>query len=109
MGFVERTIVEDLLVHRARGDENETWHRCIASRFNQSKRSHDIGFREFDDSSLPVAAPCHAAADLAGAMRLEYPSTVRVLRFPCTGKVEPNYLLKAFELGVDGVIVAGCL
>jgi len=60
-----------------------------------------------------LALCCHycayAAADLAGAMRLEYPATVRVLRFPCTGKVEPSYLLKAFELGVDGVIVAGCL
>jgi F420-non-reducing hydrogenase iron-sulfur subunit len=60
-----------------------------------------------------LALCCHycayAAADLAGAMRLEYPATVRVLRFPCTGKVEPNYLLSAFELGVDGVIVAGCL
>jgi len=60
-----------------------------------------------------LALCCHycayAAADLAGAMRLEYPASVRVLRFPCTGKVEPNYILSAFELGVDGVIVAGCL
>jgi coenzyme F420-reducing hydrogenase delta subunit len=42
-------------------------------------------------------------------MRLQYPSSVRVLRFPCTGKIEPNYILAAFELGVDGVMVAGCL
>jgi F420-non-reducing hydrogenase iron-sulfur subunit len=60
-----------------------------------------------------LALCCHycayAAADLAGAMRLEYPANVRVLRLPCTGKVEPNYILSAFELGVDGVIVAGCL
>ena len=51
----------------------------------------------------------YTAADVAGAMRLQYPSNVRVLRFPCTGKVEPNYILTAFEQGVDGVIVAGCL
>ena len=50
-----------------------------------------------------------AAADLAGAMRLQYPSNVRVLRLPCSGKVEPNHILSAFEQGVDGVIVAGCL
>ena len=54
-----------------------------------------------------LALCCHycayAAADLAGAMRLDYPATVRVLRFPCTGKVEPNTLLSAFELGVDGL------
>lgn len=60
-----------------------------------------------------VAFCCHycayAAADLAGTMRLRYPGTVRVLRLPCTGKIEVNYLLAAFERGVDGVIVAGCL
>ena len=42
-------------------------------------------------------------------MRLQYPDSVRVLRFPCTGKIEPNHILAAFERGVDGVIVAGCL
>ena len=42
-------------------------------------------------------------------MRLQYPNNVRVLRLPCTGKIEVNYLLAAFERGVDGVIVAGCL
>jgi coenzyme F420-reducing hydrogenase delta subunit len=62
---------------------------------------------------LILAFCCHycayAAADLAGSMRLQYPDNVRVLRLPCTGKVEVNYLLTAFEHGVDGVIVAGCL
>ncbi|HYW79675.1 MAG TPA: hydrogenase iron-sulfur subunit [Thermoguttaceae bacterium] len=60
-----------------------------------------------------LAFCCHycayAAADLAGSMRLQYPGNVRVLRLPCTGKIEVNYLLAAFERGVDGVIVAGCL
>jgi F420-non-reducing hydrogenase iron-sulfur subunit len=60
-----------------------------------------------------IAFCCHfcayAAADLAGAMRLQYPTTVRILRFPCTGKIEVNHMLKAFEFGADGVIVAGCL
>lgn len=60
-----------------------------------------------------VAFCCHycayAAADLAGTMRLQYPGTVRVLRLPCTGKIEVNYLLAAFERGADGAIVAGCL
>jgi F420-non-reducing hydrogenase iron-sulfur subunit len=62
---------------------------------------------------LILAFCCHfcafAAADLAGSMRLEYPPNVRILRLPCTGKVEVNYILAAFEKGVDGVIVAGCL
>ena len=50
-----------------------------------------------------------AAADLAGAMRLQYPSNVRIIRLPCTGKVDAIYLMKAFEDGADGVFVAGCL
>jgi F420-non-reducing hydrogenase iron-sulfur subunit len=60
-----------------------------------------------------LAFCCHycayAAADMAGSMRLQYPSNVRVLRFPCTGKIEENHILAAFEQGVDGVLVAGCL
>jgi coenzyme F420-reducing hydrogenase delta subunit len=65
------------------------------------------------DEPLVLAFCCHycayAAADLAGSMRLQYPANVRVLRLPCTGKIEVNYLLAAFERGADGVIVAGCL
>jgi coenzyme F420-reducing hydrogenase delta subunit len=66
-----------------------------------------------DKKPIILAFCCHycayAAADMAGAMRLQYPANVRVLRFPCTGKIEENHLLAAFELGVDGVMVAGCL
>ena len=60
-----------------------------------------------------LALCCHycayAAADLAGSMRLQYPANVRVLRLPCTGKVDTGYILHAFERGIDGIIVAGCL
>jgi F420-non-reducing hydrogenase iron-sulfur subunit len=66
-----------------------------------------------DKEPLILAFCCHycayAAADLAGSMRLQYPGNVRVLRLPCTGKLEVNYIMAAFERGVDGVIVAGCL
>ena len=66
-----------------------------------------------DRKPVILAFCCHycayAAADMAGSMRLQYPSNVRVLRFPCTGKIEENYILAAFERGVDGVMVAGCL
>lgn len=65
------------------------------------------------EKPLILAFCCHycayAAADLAGAMRLQYPDNVRVLRLPCTGKVEVDHILAAFERGVDGVMVAGCL
>jgi coenzyme F420-reducing hydrogenase delta subunit len=51
----------------------------------------------------------YAAADLAGVMRLSYPPNVRVVLLPCTGGVDPVYILRAFEAGADGVFVAGCL
>ena len=50
-----------------------------------------------------------AAADLAGAMRVQYSPNVRIIRLPCTGKVDAIHLMKAFEDGADGVFIAGCL
>ena len=56
---------------------------------------------------------CHycayAAADLAGSMRLQYPTNIRMIKLPCTGKLEVIHLLKAIEAGADGVYAAGCL
>lgn len=60
-----------------------------------------------------IAFCCHycayASADLAGSMRLQYPAGVRIIRTPCTGRLETEYYLKALENGADGVLVAGCL
>ena len=60
-----------------------------------------------------VAFCCHycayTAADLAGASRLAYPANVRIIRLPCSGKVDVPLILKAFADGADGVYVAGCL
>lgn len=60
-----------------------------------------------------MAFCCHycayASADLAGSMRLQYPAGVRIIRTPCTGRLEVEYYMKAFENGADGVLVAGCL
>lgn len=42
-------------------------------------------------------------------MRVQYPPTVRIIEVPCTGKVDINHLLLAFEQGADGVMVVGCL
>ncbi len=51
----------------------------------------------------------YSAADLAGSMRLQYPTNVRIVRTPCTGRLEVEFFLKAFEKGADGILVAGCL
>ena len=58
-----------------------------------------------------VAFCCHycayAAADLAGSLRVQYPPNGKVVRLPCTGKLDTMHVLKAFEEGADGVMVAG--
>jgi coenzyme F420-reducing hydrogenase delta subunit/ferredoxin len=50
----------------------------------------------------------YAGADMAGTIRLEYPASVRLVRFPCTGRMNPLVIIKAFEQGADGVLVSGC-
>ena len=49
----------------------------------------------------------YTAADMAGSQRLQYPTTVRVVKYLCTGKVEVVHILKAFEAGADAVFVGG--
>ena len=51
----------------------------------------------------------YAAADLAGVSRIQYPPNVRILRVPCSGRVDVLHVLKAFLNGADGVIITGCL
>ena len=50
----------------------------------------------------------YRAADLAGSIRIKYAQNVRVIRVMCSGRVDPTFILKAFSLGADGVMVAGC-
>ena len=50
----------------------------------------------------------YAGADLAGTSRLSYPATVKVIRVPCSCRVNPLVVLRAFQRGADGVIIAGC-
>lgn len=50
----------------------------------------------------------YAAADLAGVSRLEYPPCVYLIRFMCSGRIEPGYVLTAFNEGADGVFIGGC-
>jgi len=49
----------------------------------------------------------YAGADLAGLNRLEYPASVRILRVPCSGRINPQFVLRAFQRGADGVLVSG--
>lgn len=63
-------------------------------------------------SELQIIAYCcehcaYAAADLAGGLRLQYPSDVKIVQVPCTGKLDVLLVLQAFEAGADGVMAAG--
>jgi len=50
----------------------------------------------------------YAGADLAGTSRLQYAPNVRIIKLPCTGRIDPLFILKAFEQGADAVLVSGC-
>ncbi len=50
----------------------------------------------------------YAGADLAGTSRTQYPPNVRVIRVMCTGRIDPAFILEAFSLGADAVLVSGC-
>ena len=50
----------------------------------------------------------YTSADLAGVNRFHYPACVRVIRFMCSGRIEPDFIMRAFEYGADGIIVSGC-
>ena len=50
----------------------------------------------------------YAGADLAGVSRLQMPSNFRVIRVMCSARVDPEFVLRAFQKGADGILVAGC-
>jgi F420-non-reducing hydrogenase iron-sulfur subunit len=50
----------------------------------------------------------YQGADLAGTSRMAYTPNVRIVRVMCTGRIDPTFVLKAFNSGADGVIIAGC-
>lgn len=50
----------------------------------------------------------YAGADLAGTSRIQYPPTNRVIRVPCSGRVNPFFLLRGLQAGADAVLVSGC-
>jgi len=50
----------------------------------------------------------YAGADLAGTSRVQYPPNVRLIRVMCTGRINPEFVLEAFKMGADGVLLGGC-
>lgn len=65
-----------------------------------------------ESNDLQILAFCcehcaYAAADLAGALRMQYPPAIKIVMLPCTGRLDPLLVLHSFEEGADGVMVAG--
>jgi coenzyme F420-reducing hydrogenase delta subunit len=63
-------------------------------------------------TDLQILAFCcehcaYAAADLAGALRMQYPPAIKIVMLPCTGRLDPLLVLHSLEEGADGVMVAG--
>ena len=50
----------------------------------------------------------YAGADLAGVSRFQYPPNIRIIRLMCSSRVEPTFVLRAFNNGIDGVLIIGC-
>lgn len=50
----------------------------------------------------------YAGADLAGTSRIQYPPNIRVIRVPCSGRINPLFIIKGLQMGADGVLVSGC-
>ena len=79
--------------------------RCFSSR--KGKNMSEI----FEPTIIAFCCKycAYAAADLAGSMRLSYPTNIKISQVPCTGRVDIVHMLRAIEDGADGVYVAGCL
>ena len=50
----------------------------------------------------------YAGADLAGTSRIQYPANVRIIRVPCSGRLNPFFILASLQQGIDGVLISGC-
>jgi F420-non-reducing hydrogenase iron-sulfur subunit len=50
----------------------------------------------------------YAGADLAGTSRIQYPHNIRIVRVPCSGRINPFFILASLQAGIDGVLISGC-
>lgn len=50
----------------------------------------------------------YSGADLAGSGRIKYSPNVRIIKVPCSSRVDPMFILKALQNGADGVLISGC-
>jgi F420-non-reducing hydrogenase iron-sulfur subunit len=65
---------------------------------------------DFEPKILGIACNwcTYTGADLAGTTRIKYPQNVRTVRVMCSSRINPSFVIRAFQLGADGVLVGGC-
>src|SRR5512143_1934475 len=73
-------------------------------------REREGGLPEFNPTIVGFACNwcCYAGADLAGTSRMKYPPNLRLIRIMCSGRIDPQFILKAFKDGADGIFIGGC-
>ena len=78
---------------------------------NQTQNRQEITLEKAWEPKV-VAFLCnwcsYAGADLAGVSRIQYPPNIRIIRVPCSGRINPAFLLRALQNGADAVLVSGC-
>lgn len=80
-----------------------------AEQMNTSNAENDVSAEWMPTIVAFLCNWCsYAGADLAGTSRIQYPPSIRVIRVPCSGRVNPQYIIKALADGADGVMVSGC-
>lgn len=69
-------------------------------------------FSKFNRSPKIIAFCCrscgYAAADNAGLKKISYYPNIFIIRVPCTGRIDTNFIIRSFEMGFDGVMIIGC-
>jgi coenzyme F420-reducing hydrogenase delta subunit len=83
----------------------------VANETDRVQSDHQVSQVESYEPKI-VAFLCkwcsYAGADLAGGSRTKYPPNVRIIRVPCSGRIDPKLVLKSLERGADGVLISGC-
>lgn len=82
----------------------------MEDKIKADKKNEAINQKEFEPKI--VAFLCnwcsYSGADLAGVSRLKSSPNIRIIRTMCSGRVDPSFIIRAFQLGADGVMIAGC-
>jgi len=102
---------EDQPAAKPRKKKSVLWREIPEPRAGAARREDaDRGDGGFEPRIVAFACNwcSYPAADAAGISKLQYPPNARIIRVMCAGRVHPGFVLRALELGADGVLVSGC-